>query len=943
MGHFASECLSKEEDEQANLTEKDDDEPALLMIEACEPKVLQGETCMAATKGIGGKETWYLDSGASNHMTGDENCFTKIDFSVNGNVKIGDGTEIGIHGLGSVLFQCKNGEHLALTDVYFIPKIKSNIISLGQFDENGGRVDISGGLCKIYDRDNKLLLKVKRQRNRLYTAKLQVAQKICLMASITDASWLWHARYGHLNFQALKMLSKQKMVKGLPKITQLNQVCDGCMVGKQHRTPFPHNAVFRAEVQLELVHGDLYGPISPSTPGGNKYFILLVDDYSRFMWIFLLKCKSEAFEAFKKFKKQAENEIGKKIKCFRTDRGGEFMSFEFKKFCEEEGVKRHLTAPFSPQQNGVVERRNQTVMEMTRSIMKSRNVPAILWGEATLTSVYLLNRYPTRSVQGKTPYEAWCGKTPNIQHLRVFGCLAHVKQLSSHLTKLEDRSTKGVFLGYEEGTKAYRVYNPIKEKMMVSRDVIFEEGKSWPWHSENKEKIQKNGNTFTIHLREEGGDTARIEEENVTPLSSLQTSPANTVISDSSSSSSTPPKKFRSLQEIYDETRVLDAEVSLCFLSIEEPTRYEEAIKNENWRQAMQMEIDSIQKNGTWELAELPKNQQAVGLKWVYKLKKDPDGKVVKHKARLVAKGYVQKYGVDYKEVFAPVARMETVRTILAFAAQKQWKVHHMDVKTAFLNGELEEEVYVKQPDGFLDNNNPQKVLRLKKALYGLKQAPRAWNTKLDHCLRSLNFSKCPFEHAVYMRKEVNDITVVGIYVDDLILTGSNENLIENFKQEMMRKFEMSDLGYLSYYLGIEVKQHSDCITLCQKSYASKILEKTGMSSCNPCHIPMDPRKKLSKNDDEPFVDATEYRRIIGSLRYLVNTRPDLTYSVGIVSRYMETPTVSHMNAVKQILRYVKGTVGMGIEYKKNQNSVELVGYSDSDLAGDTEDRKSTT
>lgn len=735
------------------------------------------------------------------------------------------------------------------------------------------------------------------------------------------------------------------MVEGLPEITQTNQVCDGCVVGKQHRLPFPHTATFRAKERLALIHGDLCGPISPTTPGGNKYFMLLVDDCSRFMWIFLLKGKGEAFEVFKRFKKLAESESGERLKCFRTDRGGEFNSAEFKKYCEEKGVKRHFTAPFSPQQNGVVERRNQTVLEMARCIMKSKSVPAEFWGEAVKTSVYVLNRSSTKSVEGITPYQAWYEKTPNIHHFRVFGCLSHIKITSPHLTKLEDRSVKGVLLGYEEGSKAYRLYDPIRKKVMISRDVVFEEDKSWPWQSEKKEEEMENSDIFTVKLKDVGGATTILEEGDVSSKSTAQNSPSSTSESesDSNSTNSTPPRKFRSLQEIYNETREVEAEIGLCFLSMEEPTQFEEANRNGNWRQAMEMEIESIRKNETWELADLPKDHKAVGLKWIYKLKKDPNGKIIKHKARLVAKGYVQKYGVDYKEVFAPVARIETVRTILAYAAQMQWKVHHMDVKTAFLNGELEEEVYVLQPEGFIDKHNPQKVLRLHKALYGLKQAPRAWNAKLDRCLISLGFKRCPFEHAVYTKETGNNVTIVGVYVDDLILTSSSGILIDKFKGEMMKIFEMSDLGLLSYYLGIQVNQNSEYITLCQSSYASKILEKTAMSDCNSCCIPMDPRCKLSKHDEEPPVDASTYRSIIGSLRYLVNTRPDLAYSVGVVSRYMESPTTSHMNAVKQILRYVKGTLNLGIEYKKNQECEALIGYSDSDLGGDVDDRKSTT
>lgn len=267
-----------------------------------------------------------------------------------------------------------------------------------------------------------------------------------------------------------------------------------------------------------------------------------------------------------------------------------------------------------------------------------------------------------------------------------------------------------------------------------------------------------------------------------------------------------------------------------------------------------------------------------------------------------------------------------------------------MDVKTAFLNGELEEEVYVTQPTGFEEKKHPYKVLRLHKALYGLKQAPRAWNSKLDKCLKALGFARCPHEHAVYRRKNEGNVMIVGVYVDDLILTGENRDAINHFKREMHQKFEMSDLGLLSYYLGIEVIQTATSISLCQTRYAKVILEKLGMRECNPCQLPMEPRSKMSKySEGEAYVDETQYRSVIGSLRYLINTRPDITFSVGVMSRYMEKPTSTHMAAVKQILRYVKGTLNLGCVYLKGQPERSLVGYSDSDLAGDVDDRKSTT
>ena len=299
---------------------------------------------------------------------------------------------------------------------------------------------------------------------------------------------------------------------------------------------------------------------------------------------------------------------------------------------------------------------------------------------------------------------------------------------------------------------------------------------------------------------------------------------------------------------------------------------------------------------------------------------------------------------MDFDEVFAPVARMETVRLLLALAAQKGWQMHHMDVKSAFLNGDLSEEVYVQQPPGFVVENGSGKVLKLKKALYGLRQAPRAWNERLDKELLKLGFVKNPQEHAVYRRSDKTSLLLVGVYVDDLIITGSSRAIIDAFKKEMMGSFSMSDLGLLCYYLGIQVEQKDGMTTLCQSSYTLKILEQVGMKGYNPCSVPMENRLKLSKKDESSPVDKTKFRSIIGSLRYLVNTRPDIAFAVGIVSRFVEDPRATHWAAVKQILKYLAGTVNYGCVYKgPSVGDPELVGFSDSDLAGDVDDRKSTS
>jgi hypothetical protein len=287
-------------------------------------------------------------------------------------------------------------------------------------------------------------------------------------------------------------------------------------------------------------------------------------------------------------------------------------------------------------------------------------------------------------------------------------------------------------------------------------------------------------------------------------------------------------------------------------VSAEEPASLAQAQKEAYWHRAMEEELRSIEENRTWTLTELPQGRRAIGLKWVFKVKRDEHGAVVRHKARLIVKGYAQRHGIDYDEVFAPMVRMEAVRLLLALAAHEGWEVHHMDVKTAFLNGDLQEEVFVEQALGFAQAGQEHKVYRLHKALYGLHQAPRAWNQKLDDKLGVLGFKKCPYEHAIYCWGAGSERLVVGVYVDDLIITGASCNSIKKFKTQMIEIFKMSDLGLLTYYLGIEVKQGVEGITLSQGSYAGKILEKSGMVECNACDVPMQAKLKLSRDSDCP-------------------------------------------------------------------------------------------
>lgn len=641
---------------------------------------------------------------------------------------------------------------------------------------------------------------------------------------------------------------------------------------------------------------------------------------------------------FKKFKAFVENQSGLTIKAMRSDRGGEFTSNEFKEYCETNGLHRPLTLPYSPQQNGVAERKNRTILNMARSMLKSKKMPKEFWAEAVDCAVYLLNRSPTRSVRDKTPIEAWNGRKPGISHLRVFGSVAYAHVPDQKRTKLDDKSEKLIFVGYDSSSKGYKLYNPQTRKVISSRDVVFDEEATWDWNVPPEENYN--------FLPYPYGDTSRSEEhleiaEPSTPPSSPTRGGQETPSSEGESSRL--QHRTRSTDELYEVTQPLEDFTLFCLLADCEPISYEDAAQSEKWRRAMDEEIRAIKKNDTWELATLPKGHKAIGVKWVYKAKKNSKGEVERYKARLVAKGYSQRAGIDYDEVFAPVARLETIRLMISLAAQNKWRIYQMDVKSAFLNGYLEEEVYIEQPLGYVTKGQEHKVLRLKKALYGLKQAPRAWNSRINKYFQQNGFAKCPHEHALYTKvNESGDLMLVCLYVDDLIFTGSNPVMFEEFKKAMTREFEMTDIGLMSYYLGIEVKQTKDGIFISQENYAKDVLKKFKMSDCKPMNTPVECNIKLSKNDEGYLVDPTQYKSLVGSLRYLTCTRPDILYGVGLVSRFMESPTINHMKAAKRILRYIKGTIDFGLFYSPS-NHFKLVGYSDSDWGGDVDDRKSTS
>lgn len=333
-----------------------------------------------------------------------------------------------------------------------------------------------------------------------------------------------HSRLGHINFETMGTMVERGLVTGVPKFSIEKNICGSCLLGKQVRQSFPQATTYRAEKLLELIHADLCGPITPTTGGGNKYIFVLIDDCSRYMWTVLLKEKSDAFSKFRVFKARVEQETKARIQTLRTDRGGEFVSSEFNAYCDNAGIRRHLTAPYSPQQNGVVERHNRTMLEMTRSCLKHMSVPNYLWGEGIRHSTYLLNRIATRTLKDLTPYEVFRGRKPNVSHLRTFGCICYAKIDSQFLRKLDDRSRVLVHLGTESGTKAYRLFDSKTQRIVVSRDVVFDETKGWNWMRDNSERNQSGSFKVTVGTSGEfeNRDTEHSEIETSSPAVTME-------------------------------------------------------------------------------------------------------------------------------------------------------------------------------------------------------------------------------------------------------------------------------------------------------------------------------------------------------------------------------------------------------------------------------------
>lgn len=904
-------------------------------------KCLVALTALSATN----SEVWYLDSGCSRHMTGDKSWFSSFTATNSGTVTFGDGKKAKILGRGTVSAPGMPN----LENVMLVEDLKANLISISQLCDDIGNVWFDKKQCNVKDLQGKGVLTGQRSKDNCYCIYANNPESMKCNSATDDVLVLWHRRLGHINFRDLLKVSKNEAVRGLPKLSGVVEgVCEGCQLGKQTKSPHKPKLSISTSQSFELLHMDLVGPVQTESIGGKKYFLVVVDDFSRFTWVAFLHDKSETFKNFlllfnrmrievQSYNKSEDDNHSYKFSIgrLRTDHGTEFENASFADFCSERGILHEFSAPITPQQNGVVERKNRVVLDMARVMLVSAKIARHFWAEAVSTACYTINRTYFRPGTKNTPYELWKGRKPNVKHLKVFGSPCYIFRDREKLAKFDSRSDVGIFLGYAHSSKAYRVFNKRTECVMESINVIIDD--SIPTRSISVEDDEDLTSSDKSSQTESTTDLFSEVIDDATPSPILRTG-ARQVQKDHTLSDVigdvNEPRKTRSQ---------IVSEVSyLCYVSQIEPKNAKEALVDDDWIVAMQEELHQFERNDVWYLVPRPKTANVIGTKWVFRNKTDETGLITRNKARLVAQGYSQVEGLDFGETFAPVARLESVRLLLAVACHLRFKLYQMDVKSAFLNGVLQEEVYVEQPLGFKDPHNPEHVYRLKKALYGLKQAPRAWYERLSGHLLAKGYTRGAVDKTMFVKKINNDVMIAQVYVDDIVFGSTSEELVQEFTDVMKKEFEMSMCGELTYFLGLQVKQMVDGMFISQAKYARDLVKKFGLDTLNSAKTPMATHEKLHQDAAGKSVDQTMYRSMIGSLLYLTASRPDIAFSVGVCARFQADPKESHLTAVKRIIRYIIGTVNFGLHYSFESNA-EIAGYSDADWAGNVDDRKSTS
>lgn len=920
---------------------------------------------------------WIIDSGCSSHMTFDKSRFSSYSsVSDRQYVELGNGSKVQIVGKGTIEIKIKvsNKDRLCrIENVLHVPELGYSLLSVSSLDRKGLDITFSDQKCRIKTQTSTIHA-TGTMRGNLYlldTCNSSTANNTVLLSNDIET---WHKRLAHIDSGAIKKMAEEESVKGIKISTsdQPSSQCRDCIQGKGHRHPFPKASTTRTSQRLELVHSDIAGPLDHPSLGGSRYFITFIDDFSRWTVVYTMKTKSQALDCFIQYHKMAEkhtgntiaaistkptNTKGEKLKTLRTDNGGEYISKKFKNYLSEHGIIHQTTIPYSPQQNGVAERMNRTLLDLVRSMLNAEKMPKSFWAEALQTAVFIRNRVISQALPAKfTPHCRWYEKAPDLSGCRIFGERCFYVLPKKKVKKLDNRSREALFIGYLENSKGYKLWDLTIQKCVSSRDVVFVESNGDPSSVSGSssdplsrgEELNNDPNDssaqFDIRTTRDSSETYSNTPEPEIEDSSPSDSPN---FDEKLQINDTEPIKLRRSTRIKKkpaECSWWKATANIALSATEIPDTYKSAVTPRNrafWSPGIEKEHDCLLRNKTWKLVHKKEGMNVLPCKYVFRVKNGGP------KARLVALGCRQMYGIDYLETFAPVVKLTTIRTILALTAVHDLECEQMDVTTAFLNGDLNEEIYMQIPEGLRTKDNDGMVCKLEKSLYGLKQSPRQWYAKIHaYLVNELKFKASENDPCLYVRKSESSILIIALYVDDLLIVGSNKSEITTLKNDLGKIFEMKDLGPASVMLGIEISRDrkNRKLTVNQEHYTNEVLKRFQMENTRSAYTPMD-KSIFNQLDDtgEPAPPSIPYRQAIGSLIYLVScTRPDLAFAVRKLSQYLESPLNHHWVAVKRVLRYLWTTRTKGLTYdgKKGTN---VIGYSDSDYAGCRVSRKSTS
>lgn len=973
--HYARKCTKKK---RSNNTPNDDKQASANL---CDDE----SVFFSSFFSDGANNEWFIDSGATAHMCNNNELVINTRESTKKSITVANSEKISIQCMGDVnqVVATDNGmNEIVMKNVQYVPKLFVNLLSVSQIVKRDNDVLFTKHGCTITNKNGKVIATGSLQ-NDLFKLNT-VASSDAAHLSISDGNaQLWHRRLGHISVSKMQFLKNASNFK-------LN--CVVCAEGKHSRAPFPSVGT-RAKHLLELIHSDVCGPMSVNSLGGARFYVTFIDDYSRFTKVYIIKNKNQVFDCFLEYKNLVENQLGCKIKKIRTDNGGEYCNAKFERLCVDSGIIHQRSCAHTPQQNGLAERYNRTIVERARCMLFDANLTRGYWAEAVLTAVKIMNSTINSAVNG-IPEEIWTGNSVDISSFRVFGCKAMAKIPDATRKKLDKKSIECIFVGYADNQKGYRLLQKSTRKIIICRDVIFfEDDKS---HSEtsngeiNMPCLVPDGKNECVNeidddLREEAddsnsssdssvstnnlpvsndlpsdssghssndssfsdaGDVTKSNDVDASDLDSTVASPVDNhrndpdyrarVVVDANQRTNT-----RSIVQMLNPFNSFQSSFALCSV-----TEALNGTERENWKAAMNDEMKSLLENRTWDLVSLPDGQKALKNKWVLRRKTDANGNLEKYKARLVIKGCSQREGIDYDEVYSPVVRYASIRYLISIAVQFDLEIFQMDAVTAFLQGELEDVIYMQQPEHFHDGTN--KVCLLRKSIYGLKQASRVWNIKFSNVLTSAGYTRSVLDPCVYFKFVNNKKKIfIAIYVDDVLIFTNCLELKHELHNILTSNFKMKDLGVAKFCVGLHITRDrkNNIIYVDQTKYIEELLEKFGMTQCNAIDTPSDPNQRLSKEArvDNFDPDVVPYQQAVGCILYLTQgTRPDIAFAVNNVSRYNNCFTKTHWLAVKRILRYLSGTKNLRLAFKKNAKNF-VFGYCDADWATDIDDRKSCT